>query len=139
MSSPKILPTASSMVAHAQSPCLPSLFPSGRSVPEVWERVVVPVCLWLSTPLCQNLFSLSTVCVFSERRCRPGLAIQAHVSHSANSLSEGGWPGESYNQLLAFPFPLDPSLYRGMTLCVAFLGHQKSPSLLRCTALTSLL
>lgn len=55
------------------------------------------------------------------------------------TVREGIWPGKSYNQLLAFPFPLDPSLYRGMALRVAFSGHQKSPSLLRYTTLTSLL
>lgn len=106
-----------------------------RSIAEFWERVVVPLYLWLSTPLCQSLFLVSIVWVFSTRRHRPGIAVQVHVSHCANSQRGSLDWKQSCSGFLLSPGP-KPVQRHGP---LAFSGHQKSPSLLRYKALTNLL
>lgn len=63
-----------SMAAPLWSPCLLSLLPSGP-IPEVWERVV-PVSVWLSTPLCQSLFLVWIACLCLQCKEDRGLAWQ---------------------------------------------------------------
>lgn len=60
---PKML-ASTAWLLTCEAPVRLSSFPQACSG-ILGEGSVVPVCLWLSTPPCQNLLLASVVCVFS--------------------------------------------------------------------------